>query len=200
MSNCVCLCIVSSLSLLLLRSNWQNVHIFLNSCYGCHTNTTAPVVCSARFCCLTPPTKLLGVGEGYIGFTPPVRPSVRPSIRSSRIPCPLCSAYSSGWIHFISIHLIKQLQRVCHVYSLLQKLEHLCFWHFCLKLVISSFDLRFDVNHLYGYSERRRSSCLSSSLPYLSAQALRKYSILAIIVCTTISIAVPVYVGYNMRS
>ena len=35
--------------------------------------------------------------------------SVRLSVRPSCIPCPLCSAYSSGWIHFIFIHLIKQL-------------------------------------------------------------------------------------------
>ena len=50
---------------------------------------------------------------GYIGFTPSVRLSVRPS----RIPCPLCSFYSSGWIHFIFIHLIKQLQKVCRVWN-----------------------------------------------------------------------------------
>ena len=38
------------------------------------------------------------------------------SLRPSRIPCPLCSTHSSGWIHFIFvIHLIKQLQKVCHV-------------------------------------------------------------------------------------
>ena len=30
-----------------------------------------------------------------------VRPSVCPSVRPSRIPCPLCSAFSSGWIHFM---------------------------------------------------------------------------------------------------
>ena len=35
-----------------------------------------------------------------------VHPSVRPSVRLSRILCPLCSAYSSGWIHFIFTHLI----------------------------------------------------------------------------------------------
>ena len=45
----------------------------------------------------------------YIGFTPSVRPSVP-------IPCPLGSACSSGWIHFIFIHLIKQLQKVCRVF------------------------------------------------------------------------------------
>ena len=92
------------------------------------------------------------VGGGYIGFTPSVRPSVRPvsvphpvsgggggggggilvslrpSVRPSvpcpsRIPCPLCSFYSSGWIHFIFIHLIKQLQRVCRVLSFLQNFK-----------------------------------------------------------------------------
>ena len=34
------------------------------------------------------------------------------SIRPSRILCPLCSAYSFGWINFIFICLIKQLQKV----------------------------------------------------------------------------------------
>ena len=50
---------------------------------------------------------------GYIGFTPSVRPASVP--RPSRIPCPLCSAYSSGWIHFIFVHLIKQLQKMCRM-------------------------------------------------------------------------------------
>ena len=65
---------------------------------------------------------------GYIGFTLSVRPSVRPSVpRPSRIPCPLCSFYSSGWIHFIFMHLIKQLQKVCLVQSFLQNFK---FWQF----------------------------------------------------------------------
>ena len=37
------------------------------------------------------------------------------SVHPSRIPCLLCSAQSSGWIHFIFIHLIKQHQKVCHM-------------------------------------------------------------------------------------
>ena len=41
--------------------------------------------------------------------------SVRPSVRLCCIRCPLCSTYSSGWIHFIFIHLIKQLQGMCRV-------------------------------------------------------------------------------------
>ena len=44
----------------------------------------------------------------YIGFTP----SICPSYCLSRILCPFCSPYISGWIHFI---FIKQLQQVCHV-------------------------------------------------------------------------------------
>ena len=36
-----------------------------------------------------------------------VRLSVRLSVHPSCIPCPLCSSYSSGWIHLIFMHLIK---------------------------------------------------------------------------------------------
>ena len=66
---------------------------------------------NAEFCVNANPartTKLLG---GYISFTL----FVRPSIPLSRILCSLCSVYSSGWFHFIFIHLIRQLQKVCHV-------------------------------------------------------------------------------------
>ena len=64
--------------------------------------------------------------------------SVRPSVpRPSRIPCPLCSFYSSGWIHFIFIHLIKELQKVCRVQSFLQNFK---IWNF-LKFVTSDFVL-----------------------------------------------------------
>ena len=34
------------------------------------------------------------------GILVSLRPSVRPFVRPSRIPCPLCSAFSSRWIHF----------------------------------------------------------------------------------------------------
>ena len=72
-----------------------------------------------------------------------VRPSVRPSVRPasvprpSCIPCPLCSAYSSGWIHFIFVHHIKQLQKVCHMYSFLQNFK---IWIFGNFFSICSFD------------------------------------------------------------
>ena len=39
--------------------------------------------------------------------------SLSPSVHTSRIPCLLCSSYSSVWIHFIFIHHIKQLQQIC---------------------------------------------------------------------------------------
>ena len=41
--------------------------------------------------------------------------SIHPSVCPFCILCPLCSDYSFGWIHFIFIHLIKQLQKVCRV-------------------------------------------------------------------------------------
>ena len=92
-----------------------------------------------------------------------LRPSVRPSVpRPSRIPCPLCSFYSSGWIHFIFIHLIKQLQ-VCRVQSYLQNFKIWSFGNFC---VVWTWDLMWITsvgNHgaAGGISERRRSSCSS---------------------------------------
>ena len=48
------------------------------------------------------------VGE-YIGFTP----SVRPSVRLSRLPCPLCNIYSSGWILSILATNDHYHERVC---------------------------------------------------------------------------------------
>ena len=59
-------------------------------------------------------------------------PSVHPSVHPSCILCQLCSTYSSGWIHFIFIHLIKQLQKVCSVQRFLKKLKHCDFCHFFL--------------------------------------------------------------------
>ena len=80
-------------------------------------------------------TKLFG---GYIGFTLSVRLSVRPSVPClSRIPCPLCSFYSSGWVHFIFMHLIKQLQKVCRVQSFLQNFK---IWNFGKFFKICYFD------------------------------------------------------------
>ena len=56
--------------------------------------------------------------------------SVRRSVHPSRIPCPLCSACSSGWIHFIFIYLIKQLQKVCMCKVSGKIFKNLNFWQF----------------------------------------------------------------------
>ena len=72
---------------------------------------------------IIPPAQRKLLGVTLVSLHPSVRPSVGLSvclsIRPSRIPCLLCSAYSSGWIHFIFIHLIK----VCHVWSFLQNFK-----------------------------------------------------------------------------
>ena len=62
------------------------------TCLGDH-------ICLACWVVIIHTTKLLGG----------IFVSLHPSVLLSRIPCPLCSAYSTGWIHFIFIHLIKQL-------------------------------------------------------------------------------------------
>ena len=46
---------------------------------------------------------------GYIGFTP----SVCPSVRLSRLPCPFCNIYSSGWILCILATNDHYHERVC---------------------------------------------------------------------------------------
>ena len=76
-------------------------------------------------------TKLLG------GILLSLHPSVCPSIRPASCMCLLCSTYSSGWLHFIFIHLIKQLQEVCCVWSFLQNFK---IWIFGNFLEIFSFD------------------------------------------------------------
>ena len=82
----------------------------------------------SNYSVIIPPTqRKCWVVGGVYWFTPSIRRSVRLSVclsvRPSRIPCPLCNAYSSGWIHFIFIHLIKQLQKVCCVWSFLQNFK-----------------------------------------------------------------------------
>ena len=86
------------------------------------------------------------VGGGGVYWFHCVRPSVHPSICLSRIPCLLCSAYSSGWIHFIFIHLIKQLQKVCHMHSFLQHFKIFGNFFKFVNLTLSCFDLGSDVN------------------------------------------------------
>ena len=118
-----------------------------------------------------PHNEVVGGVYWFHSVRPSVRQSVRPSVpRPSRIPCPLCSFYSSGWIHFIFMHLIKQLQKVCPVQSYLQNFK---IWHFgnFLKFVTSvcvvlTWDLMWTTsmgNHgaAGGISECWRSSCSS---------------------------------------
>ena len=80
--------------------------------HSSHSSADCIMVSSSnqQFCLLLypSPTKLLGG----------ILVSLRPSVHPSRILCPLCSAYNSGWIHFIFIHLIKQLHKMYRVKSL----------------------------------------------------------------------------------
>ena len=62
---------------------------------------------------IKPPAQVVGGGI-LVSLRLSICPSVRPSVRPA-FPCPLCSAYNSGWIIFIFTHLIKQLQKVHHV-------------------------------------------------------------------------------------
>ena len=55
--------------------------------------------------------------------------SLCPSVRPSRIPCPLCSAYSFGWIHLISISYQATSDGVSHV-AFLAKFQNLNFLQF----------------------------------------------------------------------
>ena len=64
---------------------------------------------------------------GYIGFTPSVCPSVHPS----RIPCALCSAYSSGWIHIYTSYQATSEDVSC--VKFLAKFKNLNFWQFFLN-------------------------------------------------------------------
>ena len=70
---------------------------YLNQCW---TRSTSPHG-------ITSYTKLLG------GILVSLRPSVRPSVRLSRLPCPLCNIYSSGWILSILATNDHYHERVC---------------------------------------------------------------------------------------
>ena len=115
---------ISSLHLAYVRNSFWNTH-FLNTNLPGMYRYIHPLLYNevGFFVCL----------EGGYWFHS-VRPSVHPSVRPSRIPCPLCSAFSSGWIHFICIHLIKQLQKVCRVQSFWQNCKNLIFGIFFLNL------------------------------------------------------------------
>ena len=59
-----------------------------------------------------------------------VRPSVRPSARLSRLPCPPCNIYSSGWILSILATNDHYHEKVCHTQ-----------WPLTLPISSRSFDL-----------------------------------------------------------
>ena len=79
----------------------------LISCQGAQWNREVTRLNASLY----PPNK--EVVGGYIGFTPSVRPSVRLSVRPSRLPCPLCNIYSSGWILSILATNDHYYERVC---------------------------------------------------------------------------------------
>ena len=69
------------------RGHFMNALLFITSTYtGMSTHVWI------LHALLYPPNN--EVVGGYIGFTP----SVCPSVRLSRLPCPRCNIYSSGWI------------------------------------------------------------------------------------------------------
>ena len=78
-----------------------------------------------------PPNEVVG------GILVSLRPSVRLSVRPSRILCPLYSAYSFSWIHFIYIYILSSNFRRCVACKV--------FGNFFKTY--SCFDLGCDVNH-----------------------------------------------------
>ena len=108
----------------------------------------------------------------------------------------LCSAYSFFWIHFIFIHLIKQLPKACRVWTFLQNLKICIFGNFFFKLLwlclvftwvlmwITSMGIHGAAG---GISERRRSSC-SSFILYNFLRYVKKINCLWYILLITIII------------
>ena len=76
------------------------------------------------FIILTASTKF----KGGVYWFHVVRPSVCSSIRLWTEWCLLCNFHNTSRIHFIFTHLIKQLQKVCHVLSFFAKFQQLNFW------------------------------------------------------------------------
>ena len=123
-----------------------------------------------------PHNKVVG---GYIDFTPSVRPSVRPP----RIPCPRCSAYCFGWIHFIFIRRYQATSDVSRVIFL----KIVKIWIFGIFLNLQLWLCRVLTWNLVwitsmgnhgvagGISERRRSSCSSFISLFLPPHSLSMY-------------------------
>ena len=62
----------------------------------------------------TIPPRFDGVKRGIYWFHV-IHPSVRLSVRLWTKPCPLCNFHNTSRIHFIFVHVIRQLQKVCRV-------------------------------------------------------------------------------------
>ena len=98
--------------------------------------------------------------------------SICPSVHLWTESCPLCIFCNTCRIHFLCTHLIKQLQKVFHMYHFFSKFRSLKFWQI---LSICNFDfVKFDLGSNMNWSvvwvimgrqgvssECRRSSCSS---------------------------------------
>ena len=87
-------------------AEWKTDSLAIEALIG--LNLESPVNTVMITALLYPPNnKVVG---GYIGFTP----SVCPSVSLSRLSCPLCNIYSSGWILSILATNDHYHVRVCH--------------------------------------------------------------------------------------
>ena len=84
--------------------------VFITASITTSDSNYSKVMCNFQQWLYPPNNEVVG---GYIGFTPSVRLSVRPSVRPSRLPCPPCNIYSSGWILSIFATNDHYHERVC---------------------------------------------------------------------------------------
>ena len=88
-------------------------------------------------------------GWGYIGFNWSVHLSVWLSGRLWTNS--LCILYNNSWFHIIVIHLIRQLQKVCHVsFFLIPKFEYLpnfYFGYICVSTAVILFPRVHSIFH-----------------------------------------------------
>ena len=96
-------------------------------------NPSSELVGNSWNACYIPCTMKL-LGGTLVSLRPSVCPSVCLSVCPSRIPYPLCSTYSSGWIHFIFIILPSNCRRcvACKIADQISKFEFfkICYFDF----------------------------------------------------------------------
>ena len=90
---------------------WSSYGVLRNQHFKCTASGWNRVI-SFELCYYTPRTTKL-LGGILVSLRPSVRPSVRLSVRLSRLPCPLCNIYSSGWILSILATNDHYHERVC---------------------------------------------------------------------------------------